>query len=80
MVMSVQADGESQIDQPMDDMLVHIVVCSWSAYDTVMPHPDSHRSHRSSEKLLGYDQRFRGDGSYGAKAIVPVPRSKPNYD
>ena len=50
MVMSVQADGEPQIDQPMDDILIHIVVCSWPAYDAVMPHPDSHRSLRFSEE------------------------------
>ena len=51
-LMSVQANLESEIDESMDNALVHVVTCPWSAYDTMVPHGNGYRDFRARQQPL----------------------------
>ena len=51
MLMSVQANVKSEVDESVDHALVHVVTCPWSAYDTMVPHGNGYRDFRSGVDL-----------------------------
>ena len=42
-VMSVQANAESEINKPVDDARVHVVMCTWPTYHSMVPHGNGYR-------------------------------------
>ena len=79
MLVSVETNVDSEIDESMDHPLVHVVICPWSAYDTMVPHGNGYRDFRARQQRLRRAQHRGINLPNVAEAVIAVPRCE-SYD